>query len=1155
MLDGAARVSPLIQAAAEQKMPAIAVTDHGNMFGAYDFWKTATANGVKPIIGTEAYITPGTARQDRTRVRWGGNHQNQDDVGGSGSYTHMTLLSENNEGMHNLFRLSSLASIEGFYFKPRMDRELLSKYAKGIIATTGCVGGEVQTRLRLGQYDEARRAAADFQDIFGKGNFFAEIMDHGIDIERRTMEDLLRLAKDLGLPLVATNDLHYTHAHDATAHAALLCVQSASTLDDPNRFKFDSDEFYLKSADQMRHLFRDYPEACDNTLLIAERCEVSFEHRDLMPRFPVPEGETEATWFEKEVSTGMMRRFRNAPSEAHLAQAKYEVDVIKQMGFPGYFLVVADFIAWAKAQGIRVGPGRGSAAGSMASYAMGITELDPLAHGLIFERFLNPERVSMPDVDVDFDDRRRPEVIRYVTEKYGDDRVAQIVTYGTIKAKQALKDSARVLGMPYSVGEKLTKAMPPAIMGKDISLSDILDKDAPRYKEAADFRAVLESDQEAAKVFDTAKGIENLKRQWGVHAAGVIMSAEPLLDVLPIMKREDDGAIITQFDQPPLESLGLIKMDFLGLRNLTIIEDALRMIEQNTGNKLVIEDLDLDADQKTYDLLARGETLGVFQLDGGPMRSLLKQLKPTSFEDISAVIALYRPGPMGMNSHTNYALRKNGLQKIEAIHPELEEPLSESLGITYGLIVYQEQVMSVAQKVAGFTLGQADVLRRAMGKKKKSELDKQYADFEAGMKSNGYSANAVKVLWDTLMPFADYAFNKAHSAGYGVLSYWTAYLKANFPAEYMAALLTSVGDSKDKLALYLSECRRMGIRVLAPDVNESSGDFTAVAGDVRFGLGAIRNVGANVVESIKRARDDKGAFESFHDFLRKVPIQVANKRTVESLIKAGAFDSTGATRRALLEIHEDAIDSAVSDKRAEANGQVGFDFDSLWDEPQQVNQVPDRPEWSKRDKLAFEREMLGLYVSDHPLAGLEVQLAKHASASIMEILDGDVAADGEHVTVAGLITSVQHRTARNSGNQYGLITVEDFAGEITVMFLGKTYQEFSPALTNDSIVVVRGRVSVRDDGMNLHAVSMFSPDVGQSLGSGPLVISVPELRATTEVVTALNDVLIRHSGDTEVRLKLVKGDTARVFEVPYPVSVNADLYGELKSLLGPSCLG
>ncbi len=1160
MLDGAARVKPLLEAAVQEDMPAIAVTDHGNMFGAYDFWKTATAVGIKPIIGTEAYITPGTHRSDKTRVRWGTSAQTSDDVSGSGAYTHMTLLAENNEGMHNLFRMTSLASLEGYYFKPRMDRELLSRYSSGVIATTGCVGGEVQTRLRLGQYDEARKAAGEFRDIFGKDNFYAEIMDHGIDIERRTMTDLLRLAKELDLPLVATNDLHYTHAHDATAHAALLCVQSASTLDDPNRFKFDSEEFYLKSAAQMRDLFRDHPEACNNTLLIAERADISFEKRDLMPRFPVPEGETEATWFEKEVAAGMARRFPNGPSEAHLAQAKYEVDVITQMGFPGYFLVVADFISWAKSQGIRVGPGRGSAAGSMASYAMGITELDPLAHGLIFERFLNPERVSMPDVDVDFDDRRRPEVIRYVTEKYGDDRVAQIVTYGTIKAKQALKDSARVLGMPYAVGERLTKAMPPPIMGKDISLSDVHDKNAERYKEAADLRGLVETDAESAKVFETARGIENLKRQWGVHAAGVLMSAEPLIDVLPIMKREDDGAIITQFDQPPLEDLGLLKMDFLGLRNLTVIEDALRQIEANTGSPLRIEDLDLDADENTYALLARGETLGVFQLDGGAMRALLKQLKPTNFEDISAVIALYRPGPMGMNSHTNYALRKNGLQQVDAIHPELAEPLAEILDTTFGLIVYQEQVMSVAQKVAGFTLGQADVLRRAMGKKKKEELDKQFAAFEAGMLDNGYSKQAVTVLWETLMPFADYAFNKAHSAGYGVLSYWTGYLKANHPAEYMAALLTSVGDSKDKLGMYLSECRRMGIKVLAPDVNESRVDFTAVpgegsVGDIRFGLGAVRNVGHAVVEAIAQAREEKGRFTSFHDFLRKVPIQVANKRTVESLIKAGAFDSLGATRRALLEIHEDAVDGAVSVKRAEANGQVGFDFDSLWDEPEAVDHVPDRPEWAKRDKLAFEREMLGLYVSDHPLAGLEIQLAKHQTASITEILGGDIAGDGEHVTIAGLVTSVQHRVARNSGNQYGIVTVEDFAGEMSVMFLGKTYQEFSPALTNDSIVVVRGRVSVRDDGMNLHAVSMFTPDTGPSLGSGPVVISVPEQRATTEVVSALNDVLIRHAGSNEVRLKLVKGSSARVFEIPYPVKVSADLYGELKTLLGPNCLG
>ncbi|WP_255563083.1 DNA polymerase III subunit alpha [Homoserinimonas sp. OAct 916] len=1152
MLDGAARVKPLVEAAVAQKMPAIAVTDHGNMFGAYDFWNTATDAGIKPIIGTEAYITPGTARGDKTRVRWGDSTSGRDDVSGGGSYTHMTLLAETTEGMHNLFRMSSLASLEGFYFKPRMDRDLLTRYAPGVIATTGCAGGEIQTRLRLGQYQEAKKAAAEFQDIFGKENFFCEVMDHGIDVERRTMSDLLRLAKELSMPLLATNDLHYTHAEDAKAHAALLCVQSASTLDDPNRFKFDSDEFYLKTAAQMRHLFRDNPEACDNTLLIAERCNTSFAKRDLMPRFPVPEGETESSWFQKEVDRGLAVRFPGGVSDAHVAQAKYEVDVINQMGFPGYFLVVADFITWAKQQGIRVGPGRGSAAGSLASYAMGITELDPLAHGLIFERFLNPERVSMPDVDVDFDDRRRGEVIRYVTEKYGDDRVAQIVTYGTIKAKQALKDSSRVLGMPYSVGDRLTKAMPPSVMGKDVTLTELTDPAAKRYKEGADFRALIENEPEAARVFETARGLENLKRQWGVHAAGVIMSAEPLLDVIPIMKREDDGAIITQFDQPPCESLGLLKMDFLGLRNLTVIQDALANIRENNGDEVVLEELDLDADQKTYELLSRGDTLGVFQLDGGPMRSLLRQLKPTHFEDISAVIALYRPGPMGMNSHTNYALRKNGLQKIEAIHPELAEPLAEILDTTYGLIVYQEQVMAVAQKVAGFSLGQADVLRRAMGKKKKEELDKQFAGYSAGMEANGYSKNAIKTLWDTLMPFADYAFNKAHSAGYGVLSYWTAYLKANYPAEYMAALLTSVGDSKDKLGMYLSECRRMGIRVLSPDVNESNGVFSAVGSDIRFGLGAVRNVGNNVVEAIKTARAKEGQFTSFSDYLKKVSVQATNKRSIESLIKAGAFDSLGSTRRALLEVHEDFVDEAVKLKKNEEFGLMAFDFG--FDLEEDPNPVPERPEWSKRDKLAFEREMLGLYVSDHPLAGLEVQLAKHASITISDLLSSEHIQDGETVTVAGLITGVQHRMARKSGNMYGMAEVEDFGGEITVMFMGKAYQEFSPALVNDSVVAVRGRVSMRDDGMNLHAFSMFTPDLGQSFGSGPFVLSLEESRATTDTVQSLCDVLIRHRGPNEVRLKLVKGDVARVFEIPYPVTVSADLYGELKSLLGPNCL-
>ncbi|CAI7660343.1 unnamed protein product, partial [Penicillium discolor] len=1035
MLDGAAKINAMTQAAADYGMPAIAVTDHGNTFAAFEFYNAARNAGIKPIVGLEAYVTPGTHRSDKTRVQWGSADQRSDDVSGSGAYTHMTRWSQSTEGMHNLFRLSSLSSMEGYYFKPRMDRELLQTYGKGLIATTGCPSGEVQTRLRLGQYDAARAAAAEFQDIFGKENYFAEIMDHGLSIERRVMTDLLRLAKDLGIPLVATNDSHYTHQHEADAHAALLCVQSGSTLDDPNRFKFDGDGYYIKTAAEMRQLFRDQPEACDNTLLIAERCEVEFNtSANYMPRFPVPEGETEDSWLIKEVEKGLHYRYPNGIPDKVRKQAEYETGIILQMGFPGYFLVVADFINWAKDNGIRVGPGRGSGAGSMVAYAMKITDLDPLEHGLIFERFLNPDRVSMPDFDVDFDDRRRGEVI--------------------------------------DMGERLTKAMPPAVMGKDMPLDGMFDSAHPRYKEASEFRALIETDPEAKTVFDRALGLEGLKRQWGVHAAGVIMSSEPLLDIIPIMRREQDGQIVTQFDYPSCESLGLIKMDFLGLRNLTIISDALDNIRMNRGEELDLEHLGLD-DPAVYELLARGDTLGVFQLDSPPLRSLMRLMKPDNFGDISALIALYRPGPMGANSHTNYALRKNGQQEITPIHPELAEPLAEILEESYGLIIYQEQVMAIAQKVAGFSLGQADILRRAMGKKKKSELDKQYAGFAAGMTERGFGEGAVKALWDILLPFSDYAFNKAHSAAYGLVSYWTAYLKAHYPAEYMAALLTSVGDSKDKMALYLNECRRMGIKVLPPDVSESINFFAAVGDDIRFGLGAVRNVGTNVVDGIVQSRKDE-RFTSFHHFLDTVPLHVANKRPVESL---GAFDSMGDTRRALLEIHEDAVEAAVDRKRNEAQGAIGFDFDSLYDGMEEAApaKVPPRPEWIKKDKLAFEREMLGLYVSDHPLAGLE-----------------------------------------------------------------------------DAILAVRGRVSRRDDGLNLHAQSAFAPDVGSFDAAGPLSLVLAEQRATERVMTELAEVLRRHSGDTEVLLRVHRGGTAKVFEVPMPVKVSADLFGDLKSLLGPT---
>ena len=1164
MLDGAARIDELLDAAVAMGMPAIATTDHGYVFGAYEFWSKARKRGITPIIGVEAYVTPGTHRTDKTRVRFGDDPSNKDDVGGGGAYTHMTVLARTTGGMHNLFRMSSLASLEGHYFKPRIDRELLSTYAGGLIGTTGCVGGEVQTKLRVGQYAAARAAAAELRDIFGAGNFYAEIMDHGLPIERQTQRELLRLAKDLGLPLLATNDLHYTKAADATAHAALLCVQSGSTLMDPGRFKFDAEEFYLKSPAQMRELFKELPEACDNTLLIAQQCEVTFTEEEgrYMPRFPCPAGESETSWFIKEVQRGLHKRYPAGIPAAVQERADFEAEVIIGKGYPGYFLVVADFINWAKDRGIRVGPGRGSGAGSMCAYAMGITDLDPIVHGLLFERFLNPERPSMPDFDVDFDERRRGEVIRYVTDTYGEDRVAQIVTYGTIKAKQAVKDAARVMGHPFAMGEKLTKVMPADVMGKSMPLAGIFDPKHARYGEAADFRKLNEEDPQAAEVVATALGLEGLKRQWGVHAAGVIMSSEPLADLIPIMRREQDGQIITQFDYPSCEKLGLVKMDFLGLRNLTILDDAIANIEANRGETIDLDELSRTLDDKaTFELLARADTLGVFQLDGGGMRTLLRLMQPDSFEDISAALSLYRPGPMGANSHTNYALRKTGKQPITPIHPELEEALADILGPTYGLIVYQEQVQHIAQRVAGYTLGKADMLRRAMGKKKKEILDAEFVPFEAGMQANGYSAAAIKALWDVLVPFSDYAFNKSHTAAYGLVSYWTGYLKANYPAEYMAALLTSVRDDKDKSALYLNECRHMGIKVLPPDVNTSVGNFAAVGSDIRFGLEAIRNVGRNVVESIIAARTEKGDFASFEDFLRKCPATVLNKRTIESLVKAGAFDSLGHPRAGLIRIHEAYVDALVDEKRQEAIGQDSLfgDFgfgDGEGGEAIQLVVLPPVPEveWDKQTLLTFEREMLGLYVSDHPLFGIEHVLAAHADTSIAALMGDEPRQDGTPVTVAGLVTNLQLKRTKK-GDLWAIATVEDLDGAIECLFFPSAYQQVATRLVPDLVVSVRGRVNSRDDAVSIYAQELTVPDLTEG-PRGPVVLSMSLRQATGAGIERLRDILGQHPGVTEVHVRLNQpGRTVLMrLDDAYRVTPSPALYGDLKALLGQGCL-
>ena len=1159
MLDGAAKIKKLVAQAKAQNQKAVAITDHGYCFGAYEFYKECKAQGVKPIIGVEAYMTPGTSRFGSDRVLWGEEGQRADDVSARGAYTHMTLLAYDNRGLHNLFRMDSRASLEGQMGKwPRMDMDLLETYHEGLIATAGCPSGEVQTRLRLGQFDEAYEAAGRMQDLFGKENYYVEVMDHDNSIEKRVRNELLDLARKIDAPLIATNDSHYVEAGDAPIQDAMLCINSGSTLQDPDRFTFDGTGYHLRSSEEMHELFGDLPGACENTLLVAERCNVSFttadEGANYMPVFPVPEGEDLTSWFVKEVDRGLHVRFgERIPADVR-ERADYEVSVILQMGFPGYFLVVSDYILWAKRNGIRVGPGRGSGAGSMVAYALQITELDPIRHGLLFERFLNPERVSMPDIDVDFDERRRGEVIEYVEKKYGAEKVSQVVTFGTIKTKQALKDSARVLGYPFEMGERMTKALPPTVQGKDIALADIHNEKAERFVEAGDFRQLVAGDQDASKVFELAQGLAGLTRQWGVHACAVLMCSEPLMDVIPIMKRPSDGATITQFEYPLCEELGVLKMDFLGLSNLTTIEDALDNIVYNGKERVAIEEIELD-DQPTFELLQRADTLGVFQLDGSGMRALLKQMRPTEFEDISAVSALYRPGPMGMNSHTSYALRKNGLQEIAPIHPELEEPLREILAPTYGLIVYQEQVMQIARVCAGFTMGQADTLRKAMGKKKLDVLQKQFEGFSAGMLANGYSKECVDRLWEILVPFAQYAFNKSHSACYGVISYWTAFLKANYPVEFMAALLTSKKDNKDKLALYLGECRRMGITVLVPDVNDSDSDFSAVGEQVRFGLSAVRNVGANVVEGILGARREKGAFTSFQDFLDKVPLQVCNKRAIECLVKAGAFDSMGYSRKALLAKVEEAVDSVVSLKKNEAAGQFDLFGGADVDLGAGVDVVvPDIPEWDKKVKLDHERDMLGLYVSDHPLSGMEHVLDRAADTTIVRLMNEESIQEG-FVSLAGLITSVQPRVSKKNGKLWATIILEDLTGSAEINFFPATYQTVSTMLTPDTVAVVKVRVQDRDGTVQLSAQEMTLPS-GDLLPDSPVELQMPERMCTAEQMASLARVLSSYPGSAPVRMHIHRPHATSVVQVDrkYYVQPGAGLFSDLRVLLGRNCL-
>ncbi|CAB0782672.1 DNA polymerase III subunit alpha [Corynebacterium diphtheriae] len=1169
MLDGMAKVDMLAEEVVRQGMPAVGMTDHGNMFGSDAFYRAMKAAGVKPIIGIEAYMAPGS-RLHKERVRWGEPHQKSDDVSASGAYLHQTMLAENVEGLHNLFYLSSMASYEGQLGKwPRMDAELIAEHATGIIATTGCPSGDVQTRLRLGQFDQALEAAAMWQDIYGKENYFLELMDHGLEIENRVRSELLEIGRKLDLPPLVTNDCHYVLESQAPAHEAMLCVQTGKTLSDPDRFKFDGSGYYIKTAEQMRETWDSLvPQACDNTLWIAERVqdygEIWEPHpHDRMPIADVPEGHTPTSWLRHEVHEGLRMRFNGgAVPQNYLERAEFEIDVIDMKGYPSYFLIVAELIKHARSIGIRVGPGRGSAAGALVAYALTITNIDPMEHGLLFERFLNPERPSAPDIDIDFDDRRRGEMIRYAAQRWGEDKIAQVITFGTVKTKQALKDSARVqYGQEgYKMADRITKELPPAIMAKDIPLSGIMDPEHPRYGEAGEVRHLIETDPDVRKIYDTARGLEGVVRQAGVHACAVIMASVPLLEHIPMWKRANDGALITGWPYPACEAIGLLKMDFLGLRNLTVIGDCLENIKINRNEELDLEALQTD-DPNVYKLLSSGDTLGVFQLDSGGMQELLKRMQPTGFNDIVASLALYRPGPMGVNAHWDYADRKNGRKPIEPIHPELEEPLKEILEETYGLIVYQEQIMEISRKLANYTAGEADGFRKAMGKKKPEVLAKEYKKFSEGMFSNGYSKAAVDALWGTIEPFASYAFNKSHAAGYGLVSYWTAYLKANYTAEYMAALLTSVADKKDKSAIYLSNCRHLDISVLSPDVNESHLNFMPVGEDIRFGLGAVRNVGEDVVAAIIKAREEKGAFTDFSDYLDKIDITACNKRVTESLIKAGAFDSMDHPRKGLLLIYEDAVDAVTSTKKAADKGQFDL-FAGLGADAEEVNnvfavQIPDA-QWDKKHQLALEREMLGLYVSGHPLDGYEEALEAQTDTPLTTILSGELR-NGAEVTIGGIISGVDRRYSKKDGSPWAIVTMEDHHGaQVDLLVFNKIYAIVGPQIVEDNIILAKAHVSIRDDRMSLFCDDLKVPELGPGNGAGlPLRLTLRTDQCTMENIAKLKQVLSNNKGDSDVYLNVVHGEEKTVMILGEHLRVNrsGNLMGDLKATMGPGILG
>ncbi len=1125
LLDGACEIGQLMDLVAEQKMPAIAMTDHGNLFGAVEFSNKAKEKGVQPIIGCEVYVAQGDRRaRDESR------------------YNHLVLLAENGEGYRNLVKLVSAGYLEGFYYKPRIDKDLLAQHAKGLIGLSACLKGEINETLRNDRYDDARRHAYQYQDIFGRGNYFIEIQDHGLDDDAKVVPLNVQLSRETGIPLVATNDSHYLRREDAQAQDILLCISTGKTLNDTKRMKMEKPDFYLKSKAEMLKLFGEIPEALDRTWDIAQRCHTKLEKvKEPFPRFDVPEGHTTDSYFEYVARQGFEKRrarlevFRSQGRLKHdLAEYQERLDreihMIQQMKFSGYFLIVWDFIRYAKSKGIPVGPGRGSAAGSLVGYAMAITDVDPLEYGLLFERFLNPERISMPDIDIDFCTRRRGEVIQYVTEKYGREQVAQIITFGTLATKAAIKDVGRVLDMTFGEVDRLTKLVPNQL---NIKLKEALAQE-PGFKEAAD------KDPRVKQLLEVAQKLEGMARNSGVHAAGVVISPVPLTDLVPLSKTNKDE-IVTQYDMSGLEKLGLLKMDFLGLTTLTIVTDALELIQRYRGVRLEIEEIPLD-DAKTYEIFSKGYTSGVFQFESDGMRDILRRYQPVRIEDLCALNALYRPGPIQGGMVDDFIARKHGKKEVVYDFPELKDLLEE----TYGVIVYQEQVMQISNRLAGYSLGDADLLRRAMGKKKFEEMAKQRERFLAGAAEKGFNVKKAEKVFDLMEQFAGYGFNKSHSAAYAYLAYVTAYLKAHYPIDFMAALLTSETGNTSKVVKYIGECRDMGIRVLPPGVNSSEFNFTPDGDAIRFGLGAIKNVGANAVEAIVNARKQEGQFTSIYQFCEKVDLTCVNKRVVESLIRAGAMDGLEGSRAQLFAAVEKAMESGQRAQKDLISGQTGL-FGEMFAAAQQPRErLPNVPDWSAKEQLAGEKEMIGFYVTGHPLEEFidkVKELATHDSSNLMGL------SKGNEVALCGMLTSLQKRRNKE-GKPWAAAVLEDLGGSIDVMVFTTQYERLASSLNEDQAVFIRGSVLPEENAPPKISIQEITPLAVASV-SFPNVISirVPLNAARPDELRQLFD---RKRGNTEVRLRLEKPrDFTVVMDVSARVRPDKEFKAELAQICGP----